>query len=216
MNITELEKRLSQPLDQARIKTRKGPNGQQLSYIEGWDVIEALNENFGFLGWSRETLMLERLHDPVLITDADSPEKGKVVAAYRAKVRITVYAGERTILREGSAAARSFARTASEAEEQAIKSAETDAMKRAAVTFGNQFGLALYDKSHKNVGREERPSGQARGRAQIAQGRERPMAPLDEGFDGEPSRAPTTSERALAVAGKPAAKSYANGGSMRY
>jgi DNA repair and recombination protein RAD52 len=33
----------------------------------------------------------------------------------------------------------------------AIKEAETDAMKRALMTFGNPFGLALYDKSQSNV-----------------------------------------------------------------
>jgi hypothetical protein len=65
-------------------------------------------------------------------------------------------------------------------------------LKRALRSFGNAFGLALYDKTHKNVGREERPSERVRGQAQIACGTERPMAPIDEGFDGEPSRAPTT------------------------
>ncbi len=37
------------------------------------------------------------------------------------------------------------------AHESAIKEAETDAMKRALVTFGNPFGLALYDKSQRKV-----------------------------------------------------------------
>lgn len=207
-SIAEVEKKLSQPLDPARVRTRKGPNGQSVSYLEGWDVAEAFNENFGFLGWSRETPVLERLHDPVLIVDPESPERGKVVAAYRAKVRITVYVGDRVILREGSAAARSFARTASEAEEQAIKSAETDAMKRAGITFGNQFGLALYDKEHRHVAKTE-------ARAALAAPTQRP---IDVGFDAEPGRATTTSERALAVANAPP-RQAANGrhnGSMRY
>lgn len=39
--------------------------------------------------------------------------------------------GQRSIVREGCGAARGFARTAGEAIEQAIKSAETDATKRA-------------------------------------------------------------------------------------
>jgi hypothetical protein len=38
-----------------------------------------------------------------------------------------------------------------QAHESAIKEAETDAMKRALVTFGNPFGLALYDKSQRQV-----------------------------------------------------------------
>ena len=36
-----------------------------------------------------------------------------------------------------------------------MKSAETDATKRAFVTFGNVFKLALYDKAQRNVGRPE-------------------------------------------------------------
>src|SRR3546814_4942354 len=38
-----------------------------------------------------------------------------------------------------------------QAHESAIKESETDAMKRALMTFGNQFGLALYDKTRANV-----------------------------------------------------------------
>ncbi len=202
-NISDIETKLSQPLDPSRVKTRKGTGREQVSYIEGWDVIDALNSVFGFFGWSRETVLMERLHEPQLIVDPEDPKNNKVVAAYRAKVKITAYADNRTVVREGSAAARSFARTASEAEEQAIKSAETDAMKRAAVTFGDQFGNCLYDKEQKGVGREDR--------RQISQSRERPMAPIDEGFDA-PAR-PSISERALAVANVP--KSSGNG-SMRY
>jgi DNA repair and recombination protein RAD52 len=76
-----------------------------------------------------------------------------VVSTFFAKVRITVYAkeGGHSVIREGCGAARGFAKTAGEAMENAIKSAETDAMKRALVTFGDQFGLTLYDKEQRNV-----------------------------------------------------------------
>jgi recombination DNA repair RAD52 pathway protein len=37
------------------------------------------------------------------------------------------------------------------AHESAVKEAETDAMKRALMTFGNPFGLALYDKEQRQV-----------------------------------------------------------------
>jgi recombination DNA repair RAD52 pathway protein len=47
--------------------------------------------------------------------------------------------------------------------EQAIKSAESDALKRALVTFGNAFGLALYDKAQRNVAAAARlPAGEQR------------------------------------------------------
>ena len=43
--------------------------------------------------------------------------------------------------------------TLGEAHESALKEAETDAMKRALATFGNLFGLALYDKEQSGVRR---------------------------------------------------------------
>jgi hypothetical protein len=54
-----------------------------------------------------------------------------------------------------------------QAHESALKEAETDAMKRALMTFGNPFGLALYDKAQRQVSSAagqgdgaERPGGQ--------------------------------------------------------
>jgi DNA repair and recombination protein RAD52 len=182
-------KALRDPLDPANVKPRKGPNGMTVSYIEGWQVLDEANAIFGFGNWSRETVLMEPLHGPVLITDADSPEKGKVVSAFFAKVRITVWSedGQRSIVREGCGAARGFARTAGEAIEQAIKSAETDATKRALVTFGNAFGLALYDREQRHVGRPE-------ARRQLAPSEQ----PLDTGFDAAPeSPRPSISQRAL-------------------
>jgi hypothetical protein len=49
-----------------------------------------------------------------------------------------------------------------EAHESAIKEAETDAMKRALTTFGNPFGLALYDKEQHNVRGKRTSQGQRR------------------------------------------------------
>jgi recombination DNA repair RAD52 pathway protein len=197
-------KMLQEPLDPANVKPRKGPNGKTVSYVEGWQVLEECNVVFGFGNWSRETVLMEALHDPVLITDPDSPEKGKVVSAFFAKVRITVWSedGKRSIVREGCGAARGFAKTAGEAMEQAIKASETDATKRGLVSFGSRFGLALYDREQRNVGKPERrqvlaPSGS-------------PLAPIDEGFDQSQPQRPTTSQRALAVSSRQPA-STANG-----
>ena len=119
--------------------------------------------------------------------DESSPEKDKVVSTFFAKVRITVYAkeGGRSVIREGCGAARGFAKTAGEAMESAIKSAETYAMKRALVTFGDQFGLALYDKEQRNVDRYE--ARQIEGREQL----------LDSGFELQHQPHQSTSQRAL-------------------
>jgi hypothetical protein len=123
-------------------------------------------------------------------------------------VRVTVYSqdGPRKVVRERSGGHRCFGPTVGQAVEDCIKAAETDATKRAFVTFGNIFGLALYDKEQRNVGTPEA----ATYRRQIEQGRERPMAPIDEGFDQSQRQRPSTSQRALeASSGPPAAR--ANG-----
>ena len=72
-------------------------------------------------------------------------------AAYTAKVRIAVRAGALTITREGCGSGNAKAPTPGEAHELALKAAETDATKRALATFGNPFGLALYDRELAGV-----------------------------------------------------------------
>jgi hypothetical protein len=72
-------------------------------------------------------------------------------AAYIAKVRVSVRAGEVTIVREGSGTGEGKAPTPGQAHELALKGAETDATKRALATFGNPFGLALYDREQLGV-----------------------------------------------------------------
>jgi len=64
------------------------------------------------------------------------------------------------------------------------------------VTFGNVFGLALYDREQRNVGTSVR--------RQVAAQSDSQMAAIDEGFEpSEPTRQ-TTSERAVAAARRPA------------
>jgi hypothetical protein len=86
-------------------------------------------------------------------------------AAYIAKVRITVRAGDITVVREGSGTGEGSGVTPGQAHEIAIKSAETDGTKRALATFGNPFGLALYDREQLGIRkprdlRNDRPWGQ--------------------------------------------------------
>jgi Rad52/22 family double-strand break repair protein len=72
-------------------------------------------------------------------------------AAYTAKVRVSVRAGDVTVVREGSGTGEGKALTPGQAHELALKAAETDATKRALATFGNPFGLALYDPEQAGV-----------------------------------------------------------------
>jgi hypothetical protein len=117
------------------VKTRE-MDGLSLSYLEGWHVVAEANRIFGFDGWDRETLASDCVWTKQV--------NGRYCAAYVTRVRIRVRAGEAIITREGSGAGESQAATPGQAHEFAAKAAETDATKRALMTFGNAFGLSLY------------------------------------------------------------------------
>lgn len=133
-------KDLSAPLSKAHVK--KNPKG--FDYVEGWHAIAEANRIFGFDAWDRQTLEMRQLGDPEQVN-------GNWRVAYHCRVRITVRAGETLITRDGSGYGSGIVKDIRDAHEGAIKEAETDAMKRALMTFGNPFGLALYDKAQANV-----------------------------------------------------------------
>lgn len=137
----EQNKALSAPLDPKHVASRSQA-GRSLSYIEGWHAIAEANRIFGFDAWHRETVDLRQLGEPY-----QTPGKETFRVNYMARVRITV--GE--IVREGCGFGQGIDKDVGQAHESALKEAETDAMKRALMTFGNPFGLALYDKTQANV-----------------------------------------------------------------
>lgn len=140
MMFTEAQnKALSAPLDPQHVSQRSQA-GRSLSYIEGWHAIAEANRIFGFDGWNRETIDLRLLGEPRQVD-------GKARVEYMARVRVTVG----SIVREGCGFGQGIDKDVGQAHESALKEAETDAMKRALMTFGNPFGLALYDKTQANV-----------------------------------------------------------------
>lgn len=143
---------LSAKLDGSAVKQRSQA-GRSLSYIEGWHAIAEANRIFGFDMWHRETVEMRQLGEPRECKIGKAPyEKDGWRVAYMAKVRIEVFAGERCIIREGCGYGSGIDADLGAAHESALKEAETDAMKRALMTFGNPFGLALYDKDREHVG----------------------------------------------------------------
>ena len=140
---------LAAPLDRQHVRERR-QGGSQVSYVEGWHVIAEANRIFGFDGWTRETLSLD------LVAERERPignqQRPGWSVTYTARVRVTVTAGGLTpLVREGSGAGHGIDVDLGQAHESALKEAETDAMKRALMTFGNPFGLALYDKEQREV-----------------------------------------------------------------
>jgi hypothetical protein len=185
---------LSAPLDRARICSREQGRGR-VNYLQGWVLIEEANRIFGHDGWQRQTLSCQCVTQAQRLIGSKSegrPQKEGWGVTYIARVRITVNAGERGLLiREGTGAGHGIDVDLGLAHESAIKEAETDAMKRALVTFGNPFGLALYDRSQRQVSGApaqqggQQPAQAANGvvrrpqaAAPVAQG-PAPHAPLD-------------------------------------
>ena len=143
MALTDAQVRqLRAKLEAKHVKTRKA-NGADLHYVEGWYVIAEANRIFGYDAWDRRTLGSRCVWSGYSGVYHE--------AAYIAKVRVSVRAGNITIVREGSGTGEGKAPTPGQAHDLALKSAETDATKRALATFGNPFGLALYDREQAGV-----------------------------------------------------------------
>ena len=143
MALSDMQLRqLRAKLDSRHVKTRKA-NGTDLHYVEGWHVISEANRIFGYDAWDRRTVASKCV--------SNSGNGQRHFAAYTAKVRITVRAGDINIVREGSGTGEGGGLTPGQAHEIALKSAETDATKRALATFGNPFGLALYDREQLGI-----------------------------------------------------------------
>jgi DNA recombination protein Rad52 len=150
MAFTDKQRRsLAAKLRHQHVKTRSS-QGTTISYVEGWHVIAEANRIFGYDCWDRRTL------SPQCVWSEN--KAGRSSAFYTTKVRVTVRAGGEVIMREGIGTGFGWASSPEAAHEIALKAAETDATKRALATFGNPFGLALYDKDQAGV---TRPSGSA-------------------------------------------------------
>lgn len=134
---------LNAPLDPKHVKKPSGSFGPKGDYLEGWHVINEMNRVFGFDGWSY-TIDLTR---DALTEAADSRGNMQWQAAYTCICTLTVAGVTRQDVGFGSG----FAKGVGDAIEGATKEAATDALKRCARTFGNIFGLALYDKTRANV-----------------------------------------------------------------
>jgi hypothetical protein len=182
---------LASPLDPARICTRRQGRAS-VPYLKGWAVIEEANAIFGFDGWQRQTLACQ------CVTQAErsigEERKPGWGVTYIARVRITVFAGGHgPLIREGTGAGHGIDVDLGQAHESAIKEAETDAMKRALVTFGARFGLSLYDRHQRPMGgaapQAARPLGA--GPQAPANGVVRRLPPAQTQPQGQPAQTPS-------------------------
>lgn len=125
---------LLKPLNESRV-AKRGQAGRQLSYLEAWDVKAHLIRIFGFGGWSAD------VQESVLAFE-DKNEKSQWNVGYKVVLRLSIPTLNCTYTEAAVGAANLPQR--GEAHDMAIKTAESDALKRAAINLGTQFGLSLY------------------------------------------------------------------------
>lgn len=125
---------LKAELDPERIKSRKAPGGRQVSYLEGYDIINTANRIFSFGEWA------------ITVLDIEAEQAGGKTL-YRALVKLDVR-GCLPRVDVGISIVKDKGENA-ESHETAIKGAVTDGMKRCFRHFGDQFGNSLYDKNEK-------------------------------------------------------------------
>lgn len=134
---------LLRPIKPSRVSKLEG-----MSHVEAYDIRAMLTRVFGFGRWDEvavePTVML---YEQETTTRAG---KDAYKVAYRASRRLVIrdQDGEHLCSHDGSAVGESimpdFKR--GDAHDMAIKTSESQALKRAAINLGDQFGLSLYAK----------------------------------------------------------------------
>ena len=131
---------LLKPLNPVRVAKRQQA-GRNLAYLEAWDVKAHLIRIFGFGGWSWNVLTADLAYE-------DQNEKGQWQVGYKVIGVLTIPSLHCTYT-EAAVGSASLPQRG-EAHDMAIKTAESDALKRAAINLGTQFGLSLYDNGSLN------------------------------------------------------------------
>jgi len=187
------------PIHKSRVQ--QDPQGH--SHIEAWDVRRMLNRIFGFCGWS-----LIQVETPTLIYERPA-EIGKekrpgFSVTYRASLAIVIHTSDGDATYAGSAIGSSTMgeRSLGDCHDMALKTAESQALKRAATNLGDQFGLSLYDDGTLNA-TVQRVVGYNPSPKSPAEGDNKSAAPtLAPPPVGEQAPAPVDDSRSSAGAGK--------------
>lgn len=206
--LTDMQlKQLMTDLNEARVATLEKGRAT-LSYLQAWDVKATLIRVFGFGGFSADALECEivsiennvpkvewKNREKTIIPIEYAPD-GQIVfgtANFRVSVRVRV---QLTIHQLGVtftewAACSQTGPDLGDVTDFAVKTAESDALKRAATYLGTQFGLSLYDDgSTADVVK-----------AIVAPGQEWRRGTRIDPTTGQPLGAPVTEQRPDSAAG---------------
>ena len=128
----EQVKELLKPIDPSRV----GRDGKGFSHVEAWDIRKRMNQIFGIGEWSSEVEKMELIYETEV-----SGSKTRWSVAYRALCVVTV---DGAVYSEWAGGDATNYPSRADAHDQAMKTAESQAFKRACVNLGDQFGLSLY------------------------------------------------------------------------
>ena len=134
--MTDIADLLATDVPPEHVTQREGAGGMKLDYVTGRYVKQRLNEIFGWDGWSYEVIRVELF-----------PEECTAFAHVRLKVMETPAPEYMLISSPGvtkDGLAYGHGRKGAEGFDFAIAEAVTDALKRAAVSLGQNMGLSLY------------------------------------------------------------------------
>lgn len=146
---------LAQRLNASRIASRQ-QGGKTLSYLEAWDVKAHLIRVFGYGNFDAE--LLDYKH--IATREYQRDGKDMVEVVYSAKVRLEIredliptdpnaWPRVCTYTEAACGSASGPVNMLGEHHDNALKTAESDALKRCATYLGNQFGLSLYDNGNR-------------------------------------------------------------------
>jgi recombination DNA repair RAD52 pathway protein len=150
---------LLKPINQERVFR----DAHGFAYVEAWDVRRTMNAVFGFGEWSADVQRMEIISERE-VTMKNGKTGWNVVYRAQCVLRLGDMFGASASYTEWAAGAATNP-TYSEAHDQAIKTAESQAFKRCAVNLGDQFGLSLYNDGSTDatvleiVGQEHADSG---------------------------------------------------------
>lgn len=137
---------LLQFVDKFRVSNLRGR-----SHMEAYDIRAHLNRIFGFGRWSEEITTMDLVYEaPCQTTKGPGYE-----VTYKAACELTVCAPDGTHLaryKEWAIGSQKMGVTnRGDCHDFAMKTAESQAFKRAAINLGDQFGLSLYNKGSLNA-----------------------------------------------------------------
>lgn len=136
---------LLEPLHPGRVRQVQGN-----SHLEAWDIRRHLLRVFGWGGFDIETLecacILERSFWSEKPTE---PFKGRHTVAYRMRLRLIIKdpGGNEVTHFDGAAIGDAQNQPSlADAHDMALKTADSQALKRCAINLGDRYGLSLYNK----------------------------------------------------------------------